>query len=306
MVKSLKKEIIILRHNGGQLGNQLLLYTSVYAYCTEKGYRCINYSFYEYNRYFNLQTPNLWIRVFEKLSEIKFYKSRIIVYLIYKYSSYLLQILNRGAVVTEDPKESFYLPPTPINNAKHQEIIKRIENSSDKLICTDGWTFRNPLGLKKYHNQIIQAFKPKKEFIQKANLFINSIKKDNYLVGVHIRQGEYKSKNFMGGDLYFKEIEVANVLRFYLKKSKKDSGKVLFILCSDGSLDLSYFSGLRIKLGIGSMMEDLITLSRCDIIIGSNSTFGSYAAYFGEIPFFIFDRNKKYIEARGNNLFQGI
>lgn len=306
MVKSPKKEIIILRHNGGQLGNQLLLYTSVYSYCIERGYRCTNYSFYEYNKYFNFRAPNFWVSIFEKLSRVKFYKRRVVVYIIYKYSSYFLQILKRGVVVKEDPKKIFYLPPTSINNTEHQEIIKRVENSSDKLIYIDGWTFRNPSGLKKYHNQIIQAFKPKKEFIQKATLFINSIKKDNYLVGVHIRQGEYKSKNFMGGDLYFKEIEVANILRFYLKKSKKDSGKVLFILCSDGPLDLAHFSGLRIKPGIGSMMEDLITLSLCNIIIGSNSTFGSLAAYLGDRPFFIFDRNKKYIEARGNNLMQGV
>lgn len=305
-LKSPQKEIIILRHNGGQLGNQLLLYASVYAYCIEKGYKCINYSFYEYSKYFNFQTPNFWIQIFENLSQLRFYKRRVIAYQIYKFASHLLQLLKNGIIIKEDPENIFFLPPTPARNNKHRPIIKQMEDSSNDVIYIDGWTFRNPAGLKKYHDQITQFFLPRKEIIKKAIKFIHRIKKDNYLVGIHIRQGEYKSKKFVGGRFYFKESEVANILRHYLKKEHKNSQKVLFVLCSDEPLDLSYFSGLKIQLGIGGMMEDLMTLSMCNIIIGSNSTFGSFAAYFGNIPFFIFDRNKKYIKAKGNNLMQGV
>src|SRR3989344_8035634 len=130
-VKS-NKEIIILRHNGGQLGNQLLLYTSVYAYCIEKGYKCLNYSFFEYNQYFNFHSPHFWTGVFEKLNKLKFYKKRVIIYQIYKYTSYLLQLLKREFLLREDPENIFYLPPTLVRNSKHQAIIKSIEDSSKK------------------------------------------------------------------------------------------------------------------------------------------------------------------------------
>lgn len=305
-LKSTNKEVIILRHNGGQLGNQLLLFTSVYAFCLENGYKCSNYSFYEYNKYFDFQTSNFWIRLFEKLSQIKFYKKRIVIYIIYKYFSYLFQFFKKGDILNEDTKEFFYLPPTPIKNVIHKTIINKITISPSNLLYLSGWTFRNPVGLRKYYKQITEKFKPKKEILQRANQFINQIKKDNFLVGVHIRQGEYKSKKFMDGKLYFNENEVADILRNYLTKEKRDPKKVLFLLCSDGPLNLVYFSGLRIQIGIGIMIEDLITLSMCDIIIGSNSTFGSFAAYFGNIPFFIFDRKKNLVEAKGNNLMQGI
>lgn len=300
------KEIIIIRHNGGQLGNQLLLFTSVYAYCQEMGYKCTNYSFYEYNKYFNFKIPNFWIGIFEKLSEIRFKKRRVIVYQIYKYFSYILQILKRGDVLSEDPKNVFYLPPTTIKNSRHQEIIKKIEHAPNKYIYIDGWIFRNPVGLKKYHQQIIQIFRPKKGIISKAAKFINQVKKNNFLIGVHIRQGEYKSKKFMGGKFYFNENEVAGILRSYLKKENQNPKRVLFILCSDGPIDLSHFQGLRIQMGIGTMMEDLMTLSMCKLIIGSNSTFGSLAAYFGNIPFLIFDHKKRYIQAKDVNLMQGV
>lgn len=301
-----KKQIIILRHNGGRLGNQLLLFTSVYAYCLEKGYECKNYSFYEYSKYFNFSPPNIFTKIFQLISSLNFYKSHNIIYLYYKLWTNFVPFISKGGIIREDPSKTFYLPPTPIKDKIHSQIIKNLETSNQERFYIDGWNFRNPLGLKKYHDQIIQAFKPKEEIIQRANQFINQIKKNNFLVGVHIRQGEYKSKKFTDGKFYFKESEVANILRNYLKKENKDPQKVLFILCSDEPLNLSIFSGLRIQIGIGVMMEDLMTLSMCDTIIGSNSTFGSFATYFGKIPFFIFDRKKKFIKAKGENLMQGM
>lgn len=300
-----EQEIIILRHNGGQLGNQLLLYTSIFAYCLEKDYKCTNYSFYEYNKYFQFKNRNFWIRIFEKLSEVKFNKSRVIVYFIYKYTSYLLQTFKKGLLVKADPMNTFYLPPTPTGIIEHQRMIRRVENSSDKLIYIDGWSFRNPVGLRKYRKQIIKFFLPKEEIIKKAREFIEPLKERFSLIGVHIRQGEYKNKKFMRGEWYFNEEEVADILKSYLKKEAKNPEKILFILCSDGPLDISYFTDLKIQIGIGKLMEDLITLSMCDTIIGSNSTFGSFAAYIGDIPFFIFDRKKKFIRAKGENLMQG-
>lgn len=298
------KEIIILRHNGGQLCNQLLLYTSVYAYCLKMGFKCKNYSFYEYGKYFNFSQPNIFVRFFAFISSLDFHKSHTITYILYKGWTNLILFSSKGKIIREDPNKTFYLPPTLIKDKIHLQIIKNLEKSTQERFYIDGWNFRNPTGLTKYYNQIITTFKPKQEIIERVNNFIKKIKADNFLVGVHIRQGEYKSKNFMGGAWYFSEKEVAEILKHYLQREKRSPKKILFILCSDSPIDLSHFSGLNIKLGIGSMMEDLITLSICQLIIGSNSTFGSFAAYFGKIPFFIFDREKKYIEGRGGNLFQ--
>lgn len=296
-------EIIILRHNGGQLCNQLLLFISIYAFCLEKGFTCINFSFYEYNKYFNFPTPNIFVKFFELINNFRFSKSRVIVYNLYKYAAYLITFLKKGTIIKADPGSIFYLPPTKDKILSHQQIIRAILQKNDRFYI-DGWTFRNPVGIKKYRNKIIEAFRPKREFIQKANKFIDKVKQNNYLIGVHIRQGEYKSKNFEGGAWYFNEREVAEILKEYLKKEKLDARKVLFILCSDGLINLSLFSDLNIKLGPGLMIEDLIVLSKCNLILGSNSTFGSFSAYFGNIPFFIFDRQKKYIKGAGEHLFQ--
>lgn len=303
-VKS-NKEIIILRHNGGQLGNQLLLFASIYAYCLEKGFECTNLTFFEYSKFFNIRTTNFLTTVFERLSNLNFYKKHALIYLTYKYLSYLIPLFKMGKVV-KSLNETTYLPPTlPINHPS-KTIIQDLEHSIDSVIYLDGWNFRNPAGIKKYRQQIINKFRPKDEIIKKVQKFVEPLKAKYYLIGIHLRQADYKNKKFKTAGFYFAEREVADILRTYLKKKNLNTQKILFILCSDEPLDLSYFQGLKIKTGIGSMIEDLITLSMCNIIIGSNSTFGSFAAFFGNIPFFIFDHNKKYIRARGENLMQGL
>lgn len=297
----MKKEIIILRHNGGQLGNQLLLFTSIYAYCLEKGFSCKNFSFYEYNKYFNIPTANLVISILEKMNSFKFYKKHALLYLAYKYFSYFLQFLEPGKIIKEDSSETIYLPPTLTRNSNHNKIIKDIEDSNSNTIYIDGWKFRNPTGLKKYHKQIIKTFSPKKEILEKIDKFFEEIERDYFIVGVHIRQGDYK---IVMQHWYFNEKEAAEILKIFLKKENRDPKKVLFILCSDEKINKSNFFGLNIKLGPGSIMGDLMALSRCNLIIGSNSTYGSFAAYYGNIPFYIFDRNKKWVKAKGENLFQ--
>lgn len=301
--KNQTKQIIILRHNGGQLCNQLMLFTSVYAYCLEKGYDCINPSFYEYHQYFNFHYSNLSSRLFNFINILKFYKSHTIMYAIYSWLARFVIFFQKGLVIKEDPQEIFYLPPSPDKNKHHIYTLKQIESKNNKRIYIDGWTFRNPIGLKKYRKQIIKTFQPREEIIKNVQKFIKPLKTKCFLVGIHIRQGGYKSKNFMGGTWYFNEKEVRDILEVYLKKERKNQQKILFIICSDGPVNLHRFSSLNVKLGIGSVMEDLLTLSMCNVIIGSNSTFGSWAAYIGSIPFFIFDREKKYIKLKGDNLF---
>ncbi|EKD90143.1 MAG: hypothetical protein ACD_32C00012G0012 [uncultured bacterium] len=296
------KQIIILRHNGGQLGNQLLLFTSVYAYCLEKNYMCINPSFYAYNKHFNFSAPGFFSKLFSSLSKFKFYKSHATFYILYRFFTHAITFFQNGLIVKDDPKNIFFLPPSPDKNRNHNHILKQIELEKNRVYL-DGWAFRNPVGLKKYRKQLIKAFQPKEAIVKKTENFIKQIGGKNNLIGVHIRQGDYKSKDFMNGTWYFNEEEVANILRAYLEKRHKDPKKTVFVICSDGPLSLHPFKGLNIKLGIGSMIEDLLTLSMCNEIIGSNSTFGSLAAYLGNIPFFVFDRQKKYIRGEGDHLF---
>lgn len=286
----MKKRIIILRQNGGRLGNQLLLFASIYAFCLEYEFECINYSFYNYKNYFQL--PSDKFSVFLNLiANLKLYNSHslhLIVYQIYKFFTYIFTFFNKGLILKEDPRRLFYLPPSIDKIKSHSNIIKKIISSKDKIIYIDGWHFRNPIGMKKYHKKIVNYIKPKNEIVKSVQLFINPLKIKYYLVGVHIRQGDYK--RIEQGKWYFTNKEVAEILKNYLKNERHSSKPILFIICSDEIINMKEFKGLNIKLGSGIIIEDLFTLASCNLIIGSNSTFGSFASYYGNIPFIEFKK----------------
>lgn len=306
-LKSTKKEIIILRHNGGRLGNQLLLYCSVYAFCLEYGYKCINYSFYKYSDYFDNIPKDKFTLFLAILAKVKLFRTRrehLIIYQIYILLSYICPFFKRGTIIKEIPGETINLPPTNDKIKTHQQLIQKIAHEKNHVIYIDGWNFRNPIGFKKYYQQITRLFRPTREIIDRVESFLKPFKNNYYLVGIHIRQGDYKSKGFMNGEWYYTEKETAGILRDYLIKENKNIKNTLFIICSDGPIDLSYFKGLNIRKGPGTMMEDLLTLSMCKIIIGANSSFGSFAAYYGKIPYYILEHKDGYIKSKKNNLFQ--
>jgi hypothetical protein len=72
----------------------------------------------------------------------------------------------------------------------------------------------------------------------------------------------------------------------------KEKKSIVFVICSDGEVDENEFLGLNYIKGPGTEVEDLYCLAGMDTIIGSNSTFGSWAAYYGNIPLFHFSHGK--------------
>ncbi len=281
------KKIIILRHGGGRLANQLWNYIGVFTYCLERGYKLENYSFYKYADFFDLSKPK------SSLIKFLFYGSLI------KHDQYrfrdpyekftrLVEHFFKNRLVKSD--KTFYLPPTTNSDWKQSEEIKKVEKNS-KTIFFEGWLFRNPVGLKKYQNEIRKHFQPIIEIRQKVDEVISSAKKQyKHIIGVHIRQGDYKV--WEGGQYYFPPKEVVNILKDYLQYSQKDPRQTVFLIASDGEIDQGIFQGLNTIICHGNQVEDLWTLSRTDMVIGSNSTYGPLAAYLGNIPVAIFNKPK--------------
>jgi hypothetical protein len=131
-------------------------------------------------------------------------------------------------------------------------------------------------------------FKPRQEYVQKVGDFVTSLKKKyRKIIGVHIRHGDYKTWN--DGKYFYSFQEVRQILNQFLGMQDNKSD-IVFILCSDAKIDSIVFDGLNYVEGLGSEIEDLYALSRADMVIGSNSTFGSWAAFYGNIPFVQFSK----------------
>lgn len=285
--KSITKNVVIFDHDGGRLGNQLWNLVSVFAYCSERGYSCINYSFYEYYKYFELSKTNFFFDViFLRLHPFlryKFYK----YYTRYIYQKYPHNILD----IRHDPKnkvvETFHLPPSPIKHNVHLEKLTKTEQLNDTIYFS-GWLFRNPIGIEKFHDEIKRFLSPKREFLKNAGDLITKMRtKGQKVVGVHIRGGDYVI--FEQGKFYFTQREARKILDEYL--AKESSGNVVFVICSDEKIDDEVFEGLTYSTGTGHIIEDLLSLSMTDLVIGSDSTYGTFAAYYGNIPIVFFKKS---------------
>ncbi|OGD32448.1 hypothetical protein A3C91_02305 [Candidatus Azambacteria bacterium RIFCSPHIGHO2_02_FULL_52_12] len=283
-----RKRIVILDHNRGRLANQLWNFMGIYAYCLEKGHALENHSFFDYAGFFNIPSPrNLFVRFFffSALAKKKWYR-RWRPY--DRYVAFMEKIFLKR-VIFDDTANPFYLPPSQNHNQKQTRQIDFIETSPYTMLYTHGWLFRNPAGIEKYRNQIKEYFQPKELIIAKINSFLSPLRKRfKHIVGVHIRQTDYQK--FAGGQYFFTQEEVRNMLDGYLRFSQRNTFDVVFIICSDGVVEQSAFDGLNIALPAGNMVEDLFTLARTDVIIGSNSTYGAFASYYGNIPFVVFER----------------
>ncbi|MDD4902096.1 MAG: hypothetical protein PHE24_03090, partial [Patescibacteria group bacterium] len=109
-------------------------------------------------------------------------------------------------------------------------------------------------------------------------------KKYSKIVGVHIRQGDFRA--YANGEYYFSPEKVALILKDFIDKT--GLADTCFVIASDEKIKPEIFSGLNIVLSSGKIMEDFFTLAQTDLLIGANSSFGAFAAYYGNIPMAIF------------------
>lgn len=269
---------IILINNSGRLANQLWSAASVYAFCLESKLDYSNYPFFRYNSYFEHK-----IGALEKILSRLPLKIALVTLKIY---SKILTIICKKKIVFDLERE-FFLQPTHNNDSLQLEQLLKIKRK-DKVVYFSGWLFRNPDGISKYYREIKRYFKPIDEIYTKVKKYIEEQRRGiDILVGVHIRQGDYK--HWQGGKFYYRNEEVRDILRDFSDKTDK---RVKFIICSDGEVDTQLFSDLDIGMGLGTEIEDLYTLAKTDLIIGSNSTYGSWAAFYGNIPLIKFSRKK--------------
>lgn len=284
------KKITVLENNGGRMANQLWHFASMYAYCLEKGYECENLAFFRYVCYFNFSIKNVIVNsVFVKF--YKWHKNIKLTKVLYIIYIRLIKMLFSRRIIV-DNNEEFLLPPTPNLKEEQMAKLRLIDRGKNLNWFFCGWLFRNPVGLEKYRREICEYFKPREQYYNLVLNFIKKLKSDYKLVvGIHIRQGDYKT--WEGGQYYFTSEEVRKIIDdFLLHKPNIKIEDTVFVICSDGKINDGCFRGLNTVLGPGTEITDLYTLTASDLIIGSTSTYGSWAAYYGNIPFIKFSKDK--------------
>lgn len=97
-------------------------------------------------------------------------------------------------------------------------------------------------------------------------------------IAMHIRLGDYKPPYSTSVEWY------RNIL---LSLQNKLGHSVNVLLFSDGSdeqlVPILSVEGVR-RVFYGNALADIIAISRCNLLIGSDSTFSGWGAYLGQIP----------------------
>ena len=99
------------------------------------------------------------------------------------------------------------------------------------------------------------------------------------LIGVHVRQGDYRHWN--QGKFFFEPAEYASAMLFLQNELACDC---LFVVVSDEPQCSECYPGLDVSFPSQSEEVDMYVLSRCDYLIGTHSSFVNWAAFVGQIP----------------------
>lgn len=286
------KKIVILRATGSELSNQLWNYASVYAYTIEKKLCLENYSFFEYGNYFTIPAPNLFLKLFFFLPFTNYTKrkqsfKRRLWRKMHEYHAKIITTGTKESILISDNSENkpFYLSPSTEN-----ERLAVLEKSAD-TVYFDGWLFRNPVGLQKYRKDILSYFRPQQDIENSISEQMQKLRGEfKHIVGVHIRQGDYAT--WRNGAYFIPQTRIREILDEYLKTFNRNVAETCFAITSDGPVDTSLFGGLNISISKGNAVHDLFLLSSTDAILGSNSTFGAFASYYGNIPLIVVQKEQ--------------
>ncbi len=277
------KKIIILKHGGGELANQLWNYISIYAYGLETGAEVQNPSFFEYHPYFKfIEHENFLTRFFSYWfrdsigrrgsSRNRFWRN---AYLAYAHS---VQFFVRNSVVSSENEgnQVVYLPTTL--------------PTKDTLYFV-GWLFRNPAGLKRCRRELVSAFTPNSAIEKKVTDIIGSLRQTHEkIIGVHIRQHDYRE--FKGGAYFIDQTRVKEIIDEFIQRNSINKNATLFLITSDGPIEGSIFRNLNTYISKEDSVTDLFLLSSTDMIIGSDSSFGAFASWYGNIPHIVMTKNQ--------------
>ncbi len=266
------------------MANQLWTASALVAYAAETGCTIKTPTLFRYGHYFECPPQVGWTASLRLLPAVWGWRE-------YAYLSYALACSGVRKKSVIDVRSRFHLPPSRPVDEYNRLVLKKILSGNPSEWLLRGWMFRNPIGLLSHRNAVCAAFRPKAEHRIGAERIVTMLRKRvDYLVGVHWRQGDYR---YWQGGKFWLDPELVRGYVHACRREVQSKGysRVGFLLCSNGPVDLSALAGIDAELGPGSEIGDLHALSMCDMILGSNSTYGKWAAYYGGTEFYIMSPN---------------
>lgn len=155
-------------------------------------------------------------------------------------------------------------------------------------LVLNGFKLRCPEWVAKHRESICDYFRPDSTVIERCAGRMSELRNEYARVtGLHIRATDFRTA--AGGRFFLSPQEYAEIIR---DRTDFDAQNDLVLIFSDeafagtdsqGALR-DIFDGLNVLCNGGSVIEDLVTMSMCDRIIGpANSTYSRWSAFTGNL-----------------------
>ena len=266
----------------GRLGNRLLRYSNLASWCWENGLTLWDPTLSDYEFLFPtfLGDPLFSNNVQINRSSLVLGIRKILRFAIVKMA-YLPKFPHLSC---DDRVGRFF----DLNGEEGKSWLKA--NNKYPLIRIEGFWYTSGELREKYRNRLLRMFTPSMEILDQINQNLLLADSNKKLIGIHVRRTDYS--NFMEGGGYYDWDEYRNLMLMLMNRLAPD--QVQFLVCCDESIPENFMNGLPILLGLGSI-NDIFTLSYCDLIIGPRSTFSNWASFIG---------NKLLIELWGHPIWK--
>ncbi len=267
--------MIIIDGAHGQLGNQLFTFANLIAFAAECKQTVVYPAFSSYSHsfeYFEKEVVCAYPRTRGQGSWWQFLPSRS------RTIPMLCKLCRRAF-----PSSYIYLGEKRMLNLDDRRNQQTERLASSALSIVSGLYFVGHDTFLTHANLVRDVFRPTKVISMSVEAVENAARMGvDVLVGVHIRQGDYK--HFGRGLSYFSSEEYGLVMRTI--KELFPEKRIRFLVCSN-EIQNGQFNDLDVTYGPGDAVGDLYSLARCDFLIGPPSTFTQWASFYGSVPRYV-------------------
>ena len=262
--------MVVMQNKCGQLGNRLIIFSHFIANAIHYDYQLFNPTFDEYSGFF----PATARDDFAPCSVSVGGRGRLSAHAFERLTYLASKIAPRS------PWHAFIrwrgMAPFDLNDPAFIELARR------KTVLAIGWTFRDEPHLVEHGDIVRRFFTPHASILDPVRCLAASCRRScDILVGVHIRRGDYRTKN---SRYCFDDAVYRNQMEQAARLFAGTNRRVGFLVCGNEPVAASDFPGLAVFPGPGDALGDLYALAQCDFLIGPPSTFSQWASFYGRAP----------------------
>jgi len=275
--------MVIIGTKSGQLGNRLLVFAHFIANSIEFGYEVHNPSFYDCAPYFASTRDDFYCRyparksTLASLGPVQGIYLKLVTRSLWLYKKLGLKGLDIDALD---------INPTNCQGENYDMSnpdFLRLVQGSRVLLIRDGWLFRDFRSLQKHADLVRRFFVPiDKHAGNVARLIAQARQGCDLLVGVHIRQGDYRG--WLNGRYYYTSEQYADLMSRFAQTLK--GKRVKYLICSNVAQNERLFAGMDYLMGTNHKVEDLYAFAQCDYLVGPPSTYTMWASFYGSVPLY--------------------